>query len=82
MTDITRHNAKVHVFGQIATNTTNAVAAVFPQMMALEGAIVTATGTSSVAVKTAISGITLTMTPSGSPGAGGSGYYYVEAWGY
>ena len=80
MTDITRHNAKVVVYGRIATNTTNPVSAVFPQMMAMEGAVVTAAGgTTSVAVKTAVSGITLTMTPSGSPVGG---YYYVEAWGY
>ena len=79
MTDITKHNATKHVYGTIATATTNPVAVVIPQLMALEGAIVSVRATTAVAVKTAISAITLTITPESSPGAG---YYEIDAWGY
>jgi uncharacterized membrane protein len=81
MTDITRHNAKVIVKGTVATNADAAVAVVVPQVMALEGAIVTcgATG-NAVAVRWSISGITLTITPSGTVGA--DDVYRIVAWGY
>lgn len=79
MTDITQHNAKIHVHGVVATNTTNPVAVVIPQLGVLEGATVSVKAANAVAVKTAVSGITLTTTPAANPG---SGYYEIHAWGY
>jgi hypothetical protein len=79
MTDITRQNAKVDIWGTVACDGANAVAVVIPQMMALEGAAVTGRAANAVAVKTAVSGITLTITPAGNMGAG---YYDIHAWGY
>ena len=79
MTDITKANAKVDIYGAVACNADSAVAVVIPQLMALEGAVVGVLAANAVAVKTAVSGITLTITPAATTGAGS---YHIHAWGY
>ena len=79
MTDITEHNAQVVVRGLVAANGAVGVPVVIPQLTTLEGAVVTVLTANAVAVKVAVSGITLTITPSGDTGAGS---YEIVAWGY
>lgn len=82
MTDITKHNATKIICGYFATNAGVAVEVVIPQLMALEGAEVTLGATdNAVAVKTAVDGITLTITPASTVGDTAA-VYYIKAWGY
>ena len=82
MTDITKHNATKIICGEVATAADAAVEVVIPQLMALEGAEVTLGDTDNeVAVKTAVDGITLTITPASTVGDTAA-VYYIKAWGY
>ena len=82
MTDITEHNAQVVVYGEVATAADAAVEVVIPQLTALEGAVAVCNGTDNeIALKVAVSGITLTITPASTVGDT-EAVYDIIAWGY
>jgi hypothetical protein len=82
MTDRTEHNAQVVAYGSVATAADAAVEVVFPEFTAIEGALVGLNGTDNVvAIKVAISGITLTITPVSTVGDTAA-LYDIIAWGY
>jgi len=82
MTDITESNAQVVVYGEVATNAGSGVSVVIPQLMyEIEGAVVTlGNPANNVSLKTAISGLTLTITPASTVGT--NDVYRIVAWGY
>jgi len=85
MTDITKHDGQVVVYGEVATNAGSAVAVVCPQFSTkIEGALVTlGNTTTAAAVKTSISELTLTITPASDiTGEGEDDVYRIVAWGY
>ena len=82
MANITQHDAQIVVYGEVATVLGSAVEAVItPLTTAVEGAIVTlGNTTSTVALKVAVSGKTVTITPAST--VIGNDVYRIVAWGF
>jgi hypothetical protein len=82
MTDRTEHNAQVVAYGSVATAADAAVEVVFPEFVAIEGAIACSNGTDNVvALQLGIDGLTITITPASTVGDTASTFDII-AWGY